>query len=54
VLVPEVNYLGQFATLLQGTFGIKVEKLTRYGGVPFKRSEILDKVLELMGETVTA
>jgi len=54
VLVPEVNYQGQFATLVQGRLGMKVEKLTRYGGLPFKRREILDKALELLGERVPA
>jgi 2-oxoglutarate ferredoxin oxidoreductase subunit alpha len=49
VLVPEVNYLGQFAKLLQGELGIKVHSFTQYTGLPFKRLDILRKVHALMG-----
>jgi 2-oxoglutarate/2-oxoacid ferredoxin oxidoreductase subunit alpha len=54
VLVPEVNYQGQFANLVQATFGIKVEKMVRYGGLPIKRREILEHAMALMGEGVPA
>lgn len=49
VLVPEVNYLGQFARLLQAELGIRVQSYTQYGGMPFSRLDILRKVHELMG-----
>jgi 2-oxoglutarate ferredoxin oxidoreductase subunit alpha len=48
VLVPEVNYLGQFARLVQGELGIRVHSLTQYTGMPFTRLDILGKVKELM------
>jgi 2-oxoglutarate ferredoxin oxidoreductase subunit alpha len=49
VLVPEVNYLGQFAKLVQGELGVKVHSFTNYTGMPFTRLDILRKVHELMG-----
>lgn len=49
VVVPEVNYLGQFAQLIQATFGVKVESYTKYTGMPFTRLELLRKAHELLG-----
>jgi 2-oxoglutarate ferredoxin oxidoreductase subunit alpha len=49
VLVPEVNYQGQFAKLIQGELGVKVRSYTQYTGLPFTRMDILRKVHELMG-----
>ncbi len=49
VLVPEVNYQGQFARLIQGTFGVKVHSYTQYTGMPFTRLDILKKAHELLG-----
>ncbi|MBX0330341.1 2-oxoacid:acceptor oxidoreductase subunit alpha [Oscillochloris sp. ZM17-4] len=49
VLVPEVNYLGQFAKLIQGEMGVRVISFTRFAGMPFSRLDILRKVHELMG-----
>jgi 2-oxoglutarate ferredoxin oxidoreductase subunit alpha len=47
--VPEVNYQGQFARLIQGTFGVKVHSFTQYDGMPFRRLDILKKAHELLG-----
>lgn len=47
IIVVEMN-LGQFAFLLQGTFGIKVEKLNKVQGKPFKMEEIIDAVTKKM------
>ncbi|NNJ12437.1 2-oxoacid:acceptor oxidoreductase subunit alpha [Chloroflexales bacterium ZM16-3] len=54
VLVPEVNYQGQFAKLIQAEMGIRVHSLVQYAGMPFSRLAILRKVHELMeiGEPV--
>ncbi len=49
VLVPEVNYQGQFARLVQAELGIRVASFTQYTGMPFKRHAILHKVHELLG-----
>lgn len=48
ILVAEVNYRGQFAELITAKFGKKVEKITRYGGSPFKAREIFDAVKSLI------
>jgi 2-oxoglutarate ferredoxin oxidoreductase subunit alpha len=49
VLVPEINYLGQFARLVQGELGVRVKSFPAYGGMPFTRFDILRKVHELLG-----
>lgn len=49
VLVPEVNYQGQFARMVQGELGVRVHSLTQYTGMPFTRMTILNKAKELMG-----
>jgi len=48
ILVAEVNYRGQFAELITAKFGKKVEKITRYGGVPFKAREIFDAIKSMV------
>ena len=40
VLVPELNYLGQFSSVLRG-LGVHAESITQYTGLPFK-----ERVLE--------
>jgi 2-oxoglutarate ferredoxin oxidoreductase subunit alpha len=52
ILVPEVNYSGQFALLLQGRYRIRVERLNTYGGVPFLTSEILTAIERVYGEVL--
>jgi 2-oxoglutarate ferredoxin oxidoreductase subunit alpha len=47
VLVPELN-AGQFAFLLQGVYGRKVESLTKVTGKPFSAAEIEARVLKLL------
>ncbi len=47
VLVPELNG-GQFAFLLQGAFGRRVESLTKVTGKPFTAAEIETRVLHLL------
>lgn len=49
VLVPEVNYQGQFAKLIQAELGVRVRSFTQYTGLPFASLDILRKVHELMG-----
>lgn len=49
VLVPEVNYQGQFARMIQGELGVRVHSFTQYTGMPFTRTTILNKAKELMG-----
>lgn len=49
VLVPEVNYQGQFARLIQAELGVRVRSFTQYTGMPFTRLQILRKVHEILG-----
>ncbi|MBI3149848.1 MAG: 2-oxoacid:acceptor oxidoreductase subunit alpha [Betaproteobacteria bacterium] len=47
VLVPEVNYEGQFARLIQGELGRPVVSLARVPGVPLPVDEILETIRRL-------
>jgi 2-oxoglutarate ferredoxin oxidoreductase subunit alpha len=47
VLVPELN-LGQLAAVLQARYPVRVEKLNKVQGQPFKISELLTKIEELV------
>ena len=51
VIVPEVNYTGQFADLLAARYGRPFVKVASYGGVPFKVAEIV-KAIEEVGQHV--
>ena len=52
VLVPEIN-LGQLAMLLQGRYLRKIDRLNKVQGLPFRTSEILDRILELSKANVS-
>ena len=45
VLVPELNYLGQFAAVLRQQ-GVNAEALTQYTGLPFKVRDLVARVSE--------
>jgi 2-oxoglutarate ferredoxin oxidoreductase subunit alpha len=45
VLVPELNYLGQFASLLR-SLGVRAEPLTQYTGLPFKVKDLVQRISE--------
>jgi len=45
VLVPELNYLGQFAARLR-QLGVKAEAITQYTGLPFKVGDLIRRVTE--------
>ncbi|MEI7770257.1 MAG: 2-oxoacid:acceptor oxidoreductase subunit alpha [Chloroflexales bacterium] len=49
VIVPEVNYQGQFAKLIQAELGVRVQSFVHYNGMPFSRLDILRKVHEILG-----
>jgi len=44
IIVPEVNYSGQFADLLQARYLVRTQKVNTYGGVPFNTSQILEAI----------
>jgi 2-oxoglutarate ferredoxin oxidoreductase subunit alpha len=45
VLVPELNYLGQFSGLLRQQ-GVQAESITQYSGLPFKESFLVERIRE--------
>ncbi len=47
VLVPELNYLGQFAGLLRAQ-GVRAQAITQYTGLPFKVRDLVYEVMERM------
>ena len=54
VLVPELNYQGQFANLLQAHVAKPVTRLNRVSGEPMKVEEILEEIRRLAGRGKTA
>ena len=48
ILIPELN-LGQLAKLIRSEYLIKVDSLTKIKGLPFKTSEIENKIIEILG-----
>ncbi len=57
VIVPELNYLGQFSSVLR-SLGVKAESITQYTGLPFGvkqlSARIQEKIKAHRGEMVTA
>jgi len=49
ILVPEVNYQGQFANLVSGALGKPVSRLSQTGGTPMAVADILAEVRRLAG-----
>jgi 2-oxoglutarate ferredoxin oxidoreductase subunit alpha len=49
ILVPEINR-GQLKFILQSKFLREIESLNKMQGIPFKSSEIEEKVLELLNK----
>ncbi len=47
LIVPEVNYQGQFAHHLAALLGVRPINLTKYGGLPFTPGEIFAKIEEV-------
>ena len=43
VLVPELNYQGQFSTILR-SYGVKAESITQISGLPFKERDLVDRI----------
>ena len=50
VLVPELNYLGQFSSVLRSQ-GVRAESITQFTGLPFKVRDIVKRVRERVGAT---
>ena len=45
VIVPELNYQGQFASILRSK-GVRAQAITQYTGLPFKVRDLVNKVTE--------
>lgn len=46
VIVPELNFVGQFASLLRSTYRVPTISLTKVKGVPLDPGEIVEKIVE--------
>jgi len=46
VIVPELNYQGQFSSILR-SMGVKAESITQYTGLPFKARTLVEKITEM-------
>ena len=51
VIVPELNYLGQFASVLRGE-GVNAVAITQYTGLPFKVRDLVANIKELTDSAV--
>ena len=46
VIVPELNYQGQFSGILR-SMGVKAESITQYTGLPFKVRDLVERISEM-------
>ncbi|HIK89918.1 MAG TPA: 2-oxoacid:acceptor oxidoreductase subunit alpha [Dehalococcoidia bacterium] len=53
IIVPELNYLGQWSSLLRME-GIDAESITQYTGLPFRPADLVVSIGERIGDGVTA
>ncbi len=47
VIVPELNYQGQFGSILR-SLGVKAESMTQYTGLPFKVGDLVSRISEMV------
>ena len=47
VIVPELNYMGQFSSVLRSE-GVKAVSITKYTGLPFKENELIERIREIV------
>ena len=52
VIVPELNYQGQFSQILRGQ-RIKAESITQYTGLPFKARMLVERISEMTNFRLT-
>ena len=53
VIVPELNYQGQWAGILRSE-GVRAQAITQYTGLPFKVSDLVSRVNEIVSEHTEA
>jgi 2-oxoglutarate ferredoxin oxidoreductase subunit alpha len=49
IIVPEMNYTGQFGRMIQAEFWREVVSLRKFGGVPFATREIYEEIKRVYG-----
>ena len=49
VLVPELNFQGQFSSILR-SYGVRAESITQITGLPFKEKDLVREVGERVGQ----
>jgi len=47
IIVPELNYTGQFAKVVEHRYNVEVIRLNKYTGMPFRRSDVYDKIVDV-------
>jgi 2-oxoglutarate ferredoxin oxidoreductase subunit alpha len=47
IIVPELNYLGQLAEILEARLDVPIIRLSKYGGIPFTAHEVYQKIREV-------
>ena len=52
VIVPELNYQGQFSNILRG-LGVKAESITQYTGLPFRARTLVERISEMTNFRLT-
>ena len=46
VIVPELNYQGQFSSILR-SWGVIAQSITQYTGLPFKVRDLVTRITEI-------
>ncbi len=49
ILVPELNYVGQLARMIQAEFWREVISFRQFGGIPFRTRDIFDEIKRVHG-----
>ena len=52
VIVPELNYQGQFSQILRGE-GVRAESITQYTGLPFKARTLVERISQMTNFRLT-
>jgi len=47
IIIPELNYTGQFAKVVEHRYNVEVIKLNKYNGLPFRTTEIYNKIIDV-------
>jgi 2-oxoglutarate ferredoxin oxidoreductase subunit alpha len=53
IIIPELNYTGQFAKVIEHRYNVEVIRFNKYEGLPFTAGEIERKILEVADSLVS-